>query len=49
MKFMPKAVTVCSGEKEGFDCKNNHRCDKSANFRLDNLSKINCGTLVVLS
>ncbi len=48
IKFLPKAVTVCFGEEKGFDCKNNHGCDKSANFQLDNISKFNCKTLVVL-
>ncbi len=47
MRFLPKVVTVCSKEKEGFNCKNNHGCCKSANFRLDNISKFNCRTLVV--
>ena len=49
VRFLPKAVTICSREKKGFDCKNNHRCNKSANFRLDNISKINYRMLVVLS
>ena len=49
VRFPPKAVTVCSKEEEGFDCKNNHRRGKSANFRLDSISNINCRTLVVLS
>ncbi len=48
VRFPPKAITVCSGEKEGFDCKNNHGYDKSATFRLDNISKFNCRMLVVL-
>ncbi len=48
MRFPPKAVTVYSGEKKGFDCKKNYGCGKSANFRLDNISKFNCRTLVVL-
>ncbi len=46
--FPPKAVTVCSGEEEGFNCKNNHGCGKSANFWLDNIRKFNCRKLVVL-
>ena len=49
VRFLPKAITICSGEEEGFDCKNNHGCGILANFRLDNISKINCKTLVVLS
>ncbi len=47
MRFLPKAVTVCSGEEKEFDCKNNHRYCKSANFWLDNISKFNYRTLVV--
>ena len=48
VRFLPKAVTVYSGKEKGFNCKNNHKCDKSANFWLDNISKINCRMLVVL-
>ena len=48
VRFPPKAVTVYSGEKKGFDCKNNHGCGKSANFRLDNISKINYKMLIIL-
>ncbi len=48
VRFPPKAVTVCSEEEKGFDCKNNHGWGKSANFRLDNISKFSCKTLVVL-
>ncbi len=48
VRFPPKAVTVCSGEEEEFDGKNNYGYGKSANFRLDNISKFNCRTLVVL-
>ena len=48
MKFLPKAVTICSGEEKGFDYKNNHRYSKSSNFWLDNINKINCKMLVVL-
>ncbi len=47
VRFPPKAVTVYFREEEGFDCKNNHGCGKSANFRLDNISKFNSRTLVV--
>lgn len=32
IRFLPKAVTVYFGEKEGFDCKNNHGRGKSTNF-----------------
>lgn len=49
MKFLTKAITICSREEEKFDYKNNHKRGKSANFSLDNISKINYKTLVVLS
>ena len=49
IKFLPKTVTICFGEKKRFDCKNNHEYGKSANFWLDNINKFNCKTLVVLS
>ena len=49
VKFLPKIVNICSREKKRFDCKNNHGCSKLANFWLDNISKINCKMLVVLS
>ncbi len=48
MRFLFKAVIVCSGKEEGFDSKNNHRYNKADNFWLDNISKINCRMLVVL-
>ncbi len=48
IRFLPKAVTICSREEEGLDCKNHHGCSRSANFRLDNISKFNCRILVVL-
>ena len=49
VRSLSKVVTVCSGEKVGFDCKNNHGRNKLANFQLDIISKINCKTLVVMS
>ena len=49
LKFLPKAIIVCFEEKKGFNYKDNHRCSKLANFWLDNISKINCNTLVFLS
>ena len=49
VRFSPKAITICSGEEKEFDYKNNYECNKSANFRLDNISKINYRILVVLS
>ena len=48
VRFLPKAVTIYSGKKEGFDYKNNYECGKSTNFRLDNIGKINCRILVIL-
>ncbi len=47
-RFPPKAITTCFRKKEGFDSKNNHRCGKSANFQIDNISKINYRMLVIL-
>lgn len=49
VKFLSKAITIYSTEKEEFDYKNNHRYNKSANFQLNNIGKINYKTLVVLS
>ena len=49
VRFLPKVVIVCSGEKKGFDYKNNHGYGKLTNFWLNNISKINCRMLVVLS
>lgn len=49
MRFLPKAITVYFEEKERFECKNNYMCGKSANYRQDNISKINYRMLVVLS
>ncbi len=48
VRFPPKAIIVWSREEEGFDYKNNYECSKSANFCLDNISKFNCRTLIVL-
>lgn len=47
VKFLPKAVTICFREKEEFNCKNNYKYSKLANFWLDNNSKINCKMLIV--
>ena len=47
--FLLKTITICSAEKEGFNCKNNHGYGKLANFWLDNISKINYRILIVLS
>ena len=49
MRFLPKAITIYFGKKEGFDYKNNHGCSKLANFWLDNIRELNCKILVVLS
>lgn len=49
VRFPPKFVTICSGEKVGFDYKNNHRGNKFANFWLDIIGKINCKMLVFIS
>ena len=49
VRFPPKVVTVYSREKKAFDYKNNYQCNKLANFWLDNISKINCRMLVILS
>ena len=48
ISFLSKVVTIYFGEEKRFDCKNNHKCKKSANFYLDNISKINCKILVFL-
>ena len=49
MRFPPNVVTICSKEEKGFDCKNNYKYGKSANFWLNKISKFKCRTLVVLS
>lgn len=49
MRFLLKVVTICFEEKEEFDYNKNHRHGKLANFRLDNISKIDYKMLVVLS
>ena len=49
MRIPPKVITVYSREKKGFDYKNNHSCNKLTNFQFDNISKINCKMLIVLS
>lgn len=47
MRFLLKAITICFGDEKRFNCKNNYKSSKSANFRLDNINKINCRTLVI--
>lgn len=49
VKFLPKVLTLCFREEKRFNYKNNHGRNKSANFRLDNICKINYRTLVVFS
>lgn len=49
VRFSPKTITVYFENKKRFDYKNNHGCSKSANFYLDNISKINYRMLVILS
>lgn len=40
MGFLPKDKTIYSKRKIRFDCKNNHKCGKLANFELDTINKI---------
>lgn len=49
MRFLPKVIIVCTGEKTGLDYKNNDWCHKLTNFRLDIISKINYIIIVVIS
>lgn len=49
MKFPPKVVTVYFREEKGFDCMDNYGRSKLANFWLDNINKMNCKTLIILS
>lgn len=49
VRFLLKGITIYSREKTGFDAKNNHCYSKSANFRLDIISKNNCKKPVVIS
>lgn len=48
MRFLSKAITICSRKKIKFNCKNNHRYSKLVNFSLDIINKINCKMLVVI-
>lgn len=48
MRFLPKTITINSEKEVGFKYKNNHKYNKSANFWLDNISKIDCRILVIL-
>lgn len=49
VKFLPKVVTICFRKKSRFDCKNNHRRNKLAYFKLNIISKINYKMLVIMS
>lgn len=49
IRFSPNTVTIYFKEKNRFDYKNNYRRGKLDNFWLDNISKINYITLVILS
>lgn len=49
MRFLIKVLTVCFIEKLVFDYKNNHRCNKLANFWLDITRKISYKILMVIS
>lgn len=48
VRFSLKIITVYSKEKTGFDCKNNQWHNKLANFRLDDINKINCKKQIVM-
>lgn len=49
MKFLFKSITIYFKEDKRFDYKNNQKYNKSVNFQLDNISKINYKMLVILS
>lgn len=49
IRILPKAVTISSREKAGFNYKNNHKNSKSANFWLNTINKINYKIWVVMS
>lgn len=48
MKFLFKAITIYFRAKKQFNCKNNYRYSKLADFKLDNISKINCKILIII-
>lgn len=48
MKFLFKAIIVCSREEKRFNSNNNYKYSKLANFWLNNNNKINYKILVVL-
>lgn len=48
VRFLPKTVIVFFGKKRKYDCKDNHRYGKSANFWPDNMSKIDYKMLVMI-
>lgn len=47
MLFSPKTIILYSREKAGFDSKNNHKCRKLTNFKLDVINKIDFRMLAV--
>lgn len=49
VRFSFKVIIIWFREKVGFNCKNNYRYDKSTNFWLDIINKINCKILIVKS
>ena len=49
VRFLFKAITVCFNKNSGFDYKNNHKCNKLANFWLNKISKINYIILIIIS
>lgn len=48
MRFLHKVETVYSRKKTRFDCKNNYKYSKLANFQLDIISKFNCKRIIVI-
>lgn len=49
LRFLTNSVTVFSREEKGLNSKNDYGCSKLANFWPDNISKINCRILLVIS
>lgn len=49
IKFKPKAIIVYFEKEERFNYKNIYEYDILANFWLNNISKINCKMLVIMS
>ena len=38
MRFLPKTIIIYTKKKVRFDCKNNHKHSKLANFQLNTIS-----------